>query len=185
MKKKTKYVILGLLRDENLTGYEIKKVIDSRMPFFWQESFGQIYPELNALAADGFISEAPGQPPQEKEGRVRIKYRITEKGLAEFNHWMEESNEKDTVRSEALLKFFLASSNNTGAIKRHLRDFRENSEELLNLYLCFEDQLKEYRDMHDNHKYLLEVLSLGIMQQKLYFSWSSNYLCKLEKEEAE
>lgn len=171
-----------MLRDENLTGYEIKKVIDTRMSFFWQESYGQIYPELNSLAAAGFISEVPGQPPQEKEGRVRIRYRITEEGLAEFNYWMEENNEKDTVRSETLLKFFLASSDNTGALKRHLKNFRRHSEELLNLYLCFEDQLKDYKDIHDNHKYLLEVLSLGIMQQELNCSWSSNYLGKLEKE---
>lgn len=34
MESSTKYVILGLLYNESLTGYEIKKIIDSRMTFF-------------------------------------------------------------------------------------------------------------------------------------------------------
>jgi DNA-binding PadR family transcriptional regulator len=38
--KKTRYVLLGLLQEEELSGYEMKKAIDIRMSFFWQESFG-------------------------------------------------------------------------------------------------------------------------------------------------
>ena len=47
--KKTRYVLLGLLQEEELSGYEMKKIIDIRMSFFWQESFGQIYPELSKM----------------------------------------------------------------------------------------------------------------------------------------
>ncbi len=32
---KTSYVILGLLSHEDLTGYEIKKRIDSTLNYFW------------------------------------------------------------------------------------------------------------------------------------------------------
>lgn len=183
MKKKTKYVILGLLRDENLTGYEIKKIIDIRMSFFWQESYGQIYPELNALLTEGMITEVTEEQSRESDARGKIKYAITKEGLLVFNSWMEAENDKDTIRSEALLKFFLAADDNTDALKQHLKNFHQHNEELLQLYSFFDEQLKGIVDMHTNHKYILEVLALGIMQQKLYCSWSSNYLTKLENGE--
>lgn len=54
-KNKTKFVILGLLSEGDLTGYEIKKIIDIRFSFFWNESYGQLYPELKNLEQDDLI----------------------------------------------------------------------------------------------------------------------------------
>ena len=180
MKKKTGYVILGLLRDENLTGYEIKSYIDHRMSFFWQESYGQIYPELNALLSKGMIVE-DGADHTENCKRAKIKYVITEKGLAEFNCWMKENNEKDTVRSEALLKFFLASDSNKEELIQHLDSFQKQNEDRLQLYRRFEMNLTEYSNVHDNHKHILEVLALGIKQQELFCSWSNDYIKRLKE----
>ena len=191
MKRKTKYVLLGLLRDECLTGYELKKLIDSRMSFFWKESYGQIYPELSLLLETEMISISDNKEIKHDEmnknetklyelKRDKVRYKITNKGLSEFNKWMNEENEKDTVRSEALLKFFLADSNNIDSLTKQLEIYNKHSEDLLNLYLQYEKQLTGLIDVHDNHKYLVEVLSLGIKQQELYSQWSSEYLKKLK-----
>lgn len=180
MQKRTKYVILGLLRDEAMTGYEIKKCIDQRMSFFWQESYGQIYPELNSLLAGGMIAEEPVQT-GETNRRGKIKYRITPSGIEAFNRWMKEDNEKDTVRSEALLKFSLATGVNDDDLIKHLETFYQRNKERLNLYLAFEKNLKEFIRVHENHRYILEVLSLGIKQQELYCSWSEEYKKRLEE----
>ena len=53
--RQTDYVILGLLAERPLSGYQIKKIIDIRFQFFWSESFGQIFPALKSLAAQGFL----------------------------------------------------------------------------------------------------------------------------------
>ena len=45
--KKIDYVLLGLLCHESLTGYEIKKRLDTRLRLFWSASFGSIYPALS------------------------------------------------------------------------------------------------------------------------------------------
>jgi len=179
MKRKTKYVLLGLLRDESLTGYELKTTIDTRMSFFWKESYGQIYPELKLLLEDKMIDVLSDKNEQTHD---KVKYKITDRGLSVFNEWMNEENEKDTVRSEALLKFFLTDSTNLDALTKHLEIYNNHSEDLLKLYLQFERQLTGLVGVHDNHKYLLEVLSLGIKQQELYSQWSREYLKKLEGE---
>ena len=55
--RQTDYVILGLLAEQPLSGYQIKKIIDIRFSFFWSESFGQIFPALKSLASEGFVEE--------------------------------------------------------------------------------------------------------------------------------
>ncbi len=50
---KSKYVILGMLARMPLTGYTIKKWLENEYSHFWQESYGQIYPTLKILVAQG------------------------------------------------------------------------------------------------------------------------------------
>ena len=49
----TAYVILGMLRNEARSGYEIKRMVDRSTRFFWAASYGQIYPELRRLEDAG------------------------------------------------------------------------------------------------------------------------------------
>ncbi|MFL0268102.1 PadR family transcriptional regulator [Candidatus Clostridium radicumherbarum] len=180
--KKTRYVLLGLLQEENLSGYELKKIIDIRMSFFWQESYGQIYPELSKMAEEGLVEISH----REIEGdlkREKINYKITSKGTNEFKRWMEQENEKDTVRSEVLLKLYLSTSKNISEMQRHIIKFKEQSEEKLKLFNLFEAELKQVIDLHNNHKQILSVLDLGIRQAKLYIDWSEEILKNLESEE--
>jgi DNA-binding PadR family transcriptional regulator len=184
MGKKTRYVILGLLKEENLTGYEIKKCIDRRMRFFWQESYGQIYPELNILVKEGLISEVEARD-KETSKREKIKYEISEKGIAALKSWMESENDKDTVRSELLLKCFLATDDNRAELEKHLNNYYMQCAEQVLLFETFHEQLSKDIELHGNHKYILEVLSLGIKQQELYSAWSKQLLKKLSDGEAE
>ena len=55
--RKIDLVILGLLSHEDLTGYDIKKQIDSGISFFWKGSFGSIYPALSEMEKSGFVKK--------------------------------------------------------------------------------------------------------------------------------
>lgn len=176
--KKTRYVLLGLLQEEELSGYEMKKAIDIRMSFFWQESFGQIYPELNKMIEEGLIDFSSNES-SEKMKREKIRYKITPKGEEEFKKWMEAENEKDTARSEFLLKMFLSTDKNTEEMRRHIVQFKEQSEEKLKLFNLFYEELSKIVDMHNNHRYILRVLDLGMRQAKLYIDWSNEILDSL------
>ena len=48
-------VVLGLLADGPRSGYDIKAIVDRSTRFFWAASYGQIYPELRRLEAEGLI----------------------------------------------------------------------------------------------------------------------------------
>jgi DNA-binding PadR family transcriptional regulator len=173
--KKTRYVILGLLQEEELSGYEIKKIINIRMSFFWQESFGQIYPELSKMKEEGLVettdSESSGKSKLEK-----IKYRITSLGRDEIKQWMESENEKDHIRSEFLLKMYFATDENTIEMKKHLEEFKQEAEQKVFLFTLFQQELKRIAELHSNHSQILKVLDLGLRQAQLYVEWSTEVL---------
>jgi DNA-binding PadR family transcriptional regulator len=47
---KSKYAILGMLSIAPMSGYDIKKQVETSISNFWSESYGQIYPALRNLA---------------------------------------------------------------------------------------------------------------------------------------
>ena len=157
----------------------MKKSIDIRMSFFWQESFGQIYPELSKMIEEGLIdfsnTESTGKIKREK-----ILYKITPKGEKELEEWMEAENEKDTSRSEFLLKMFLSTDKNVEEMRKHIIKFKEQSEQKLELFNLFDVQLNQNIEIHNNHKQILCVLNLGIRQAKLYIDWSKEMLENLQ-----
>lgn len=78
----TRLVILGLLRDQPLHGYEIKQIIEEHMGDWTSIAFGSIYFALGKLSEEELIemvaTEKAGNRPS------RSIYQITEAGRAEF-----------------------------------------------------------------------------------------------------
>jgi PadR family transcriptional regulator AphA len=176
--KKTRYVILGLLNEEELSGYDIKKIIGIRMSFFWQESYGQIYPELSKMRQEGLIE--PAESENSPKDRVeKTSYRITSEGRREFKQWMEAENEKDHIRSEFLLKMYFATDENKDEIRKHLEEFKQEAEQKVFLFKLFQQELDGSIDLHSNHRQILKVIDLGLRQAQLYAQWSGEMLEEL------
>jgi PadR family transcriptional regulator, regulatory protein AphA len=106
----TAYVILGMLRNQPRSGYEIKRVVDRSTRFFWAASYGQIYPELRRLAKAGLV-EGDSQP---TGARKRTVYRLTDAGREELRRWLERPAERHELRDEGLLKLFFAAAADPG-----------------------------------------------------------------------
>lgn len=102
----TAYVILGFVRKAPRSGYEIKSLVDDSTRFFWAASYGQIYPELKRLAADGLVlgEDSP------TGGRKRTVYEITTAGEEELKRWLRLPPETFEMREEGLLKLFFAAA---------------------------------------------------------------------------
>ena len=102
----TAYVILGFVRNEPRSGYEIKALVDNSTRFFWAASYGQIYPELKRLAEIGLIvgSDSP------TGGRRRTVYEITADGEEELRAWLRQPPQAFEMRDEGLLKLFFANA---------------------------------------------------------------------------
>jgi len=95
----TRYVLLGALASRGaMTGYDLRRWVETRLAGFWSESFGQIYPELHALSAEGLVASA-------REGKGEGKpYRITASGRAALAAWLAQPARAERPRSEIQLK---------------------------------------------------------------------------------
>ncbi|MBN2004314.1 MAG: PadR family transcriptional regulator [Anaerolineae bacterium] len=84
----TRLVILGLLRERPLYGYELKHIIEEHMGDWTNIAFGSIYYALGKLAEEGFVEQVGVE--QEGARPSRTVYQITEAGRAEFLRLLRE-----------------------------------------------------------------------------------------------
>jgi DNA-binding PadR family transcriptional regulator len=82
-------VILGLLLERPLYGYEIKQVIEEHMSDWTSIAFGSIYFALDKLAAEKFVEKVEVE--QAGKRPSRSVYEITAAGRGEFLRLLRES----------------------------------------------------------------------------------------------
>jgi DNA-binding PadR family transcriptional regulator len=128
---RTAYVILGMLSIEpNKSGYDIRKAIESSVGYFWRESYGQIYPALKRLTAEGLIrSDQPNK--RDSAARHRQKYSLTAAGRAEFQRWLALPFHNDPPRNEFLLKLFFGREADPGVTAAHVRALNDRNRIIL------------------------------------------------------
>jgi PadR family transcriptional regulator AphA len=158
----TAYVILGLVRKEPRSGYEIKAIVDKTTRFFWAASYGQIYPELKRLSEAGLVvgSDTP------TGGRRRTVYEITTDGEEALKAWLRQPPHTYEMRDEGLLKLFFA-----GALMREeaveiLRAMRSRREAMTR-------ELREIEPFAEQggDPYKLMVLRSGVEFTEWFADW--------------
>lgn len=164
--KKMDFVILGLLSHEPMTGYEIKKRIDSTLHFFWSGSFGSIYPTLNQLEKEGKVTKENVS----RNGREKISYSITELGREDLRAWLKKPSEKDELRYETLLKLFFGNETGLESIKEHIARFEEKCKSELLVLNVFANNLEQALD-NETHKHYYLTVKFGIKTYEAYLSW--------------
>ena len=84
----TRLVILGLLRERPLHGYEIKHIIEEHMGDWTSIAFGSIYFALKKLTAEGLVKVAATERTGNRPSRT--VYALTEVGREEFLRLLRE-----------------------------------------------------------------------------------------------
>ena len=165
--KKTPYAILGLLSHEPMSGYEIKKRMDTVLKFFWGASYGGIYPALSALAGDGFIAKRETG----ENARGKATYAITDAGRAKLAEWLRVPAGKDELRYETLLKLFFG--NEAGSLRSigHIQDFERKIRAELSVLRGMVGELERVKDADSAHVYYLLTAMFGVKTFEAYLEW--------------
>jgi DNA-binding PadR family transcriptional regulator len=159
----TAYVILGMVRHEPRSGYEIKAVVDNTTRFFWAASYGQIYPELKRLSEAGLVEGIDASTGDRK----RTRYAITADGEAELKDWLRRPPEVAEMREEGLLKLFFAGVLKPAEVVETLRAMRRVRTELAERLHAMEPEKAEKLD----DPYPLMVLRAGIEFNEWFAEW--------------
>ena len=164
--KKMDYVLLGLLSHEPMTGYEMKKRLDTSLRFFWGGSFGSIYPTLNQLEQERKVTKENAS----SNGREKISYSITDTGREALKDWLKKPAEKDEIRYETLLKLFFGNETGFEGAGEHIARFEEKCKAELQILRMFEESLSHYLE-EDTHKYYYLTVQFGIKTYESYLKW--------------
>lgn len=165
--KKLDCVILGLLSHEELTGYEIKKRIDTALKYFWGASYGSIYPTLNGLLNDGMVTKLETK----ESGRNKAIYSITEKGRKHLHNWLTLPVVKDEVRYETLLKLFFGNDIGKKVTLEHIKNFEAKIKEEFPYLNSALSTLEKVKDTDAAHKYYLLTAMFGVKVYNAYLEW--------------
>jgi PadR family transcriptional regulator AphA len=164
----TRFLILGLLREGPLSGYDIRRLTKLRFRLFWSESFGQIYPALNRLEKEGLVKSGR----EDKGGRKRLVYELAPAGKREFESWLPRSAAVETMRYELLLKLYFSTPGDGTALRPQLAAFRQRAlASLADLKRAHED-LSAGPEQHPNHRSILAVIRLGLAVYRTFADWA-------------
>jgi DNA-binding PadR family transcriptional regulator len=101
------YVILGLLQQEERTGYDLKvDCFDRCIAHLWQADQAQIYRTLDKLEAHNWIRctvEIQSDRPNRKV------YHITDVGKAELANWLQTHQPLPILREPLLIQLYFAA----------------------------------------------------------------------------
>ena len=178
IEKKSDCVILGLLSHEDLTGYEIKKRMDTALKYFWGASYGSIYPALGDLVKRGLASKRDGA----ENNRNKIIYSITEDGRNYLKGWLANPVEKDELRYETLLKLFFGHEAGAEQTLAHLEAFEEKISKELPFLIGATEVLKKGISEDDTHKYYLLTAEFGVKTYQAYLEWCREAKVMLKEE---
>lgn len=168
--KKMDCVILGLLSHESLTGYEIKKRMDTALKFFWSASYGIIYPTLNNMVNDGMVTRLETTD----NGRDKVIYTITDVGGEYLKKWLTLPVTKDELRYETLLKVFFGGEIGSDVTLEHIHNFKSKIISELPYLQGTVNKLSKIQNDEEAHKYFLLTAMFGERMYEAYLKWCSD-----------
>lgn len=175
---KTRFAVLGMLTHGPMTGYRLRQEITATVGHFWRESFGQLYPTLAALEAEGLVARDVGQGTSERSTPLRI----TPAGRDALRAWLAtEAESLSPERNELLLQLFFGRHAGAGVLEGHLARHRTRLEDALERYQDLERVIAA-QDSPDRTYWLVTVRH-GLALVRASLAWNTETAALLRTEE--
>jgi PadR family transcriptional regulator, regulatory protein AphA len=158
MKRETSPSLLGILSLGPMSGYDIKKTVAESIGYFWNESYGQIYPLLKRYAAQGLVTVRVECNSGKPDRRV---YALTGAGRAELTRWLRLPPKPPAPRNELLLKLFFGGRMARADAVQLVQAHRKEREGQLRHFAEVEKWLHREHGKHPDLPYWLITLDSG------------------------
>jgi DNA-binding PadR family transcriptional regulator len=128
MDMSTRLVILGLLQDQPMYGYEIKQAIEEQLAGCAPIAFGSIYFALNQLAKEGLVEKTATE--QSGSRPARTIYQISPAGEQQFHvllreQWLSEETFHFDFDVALFFQSFLSSAEIVEALNGRMASIEE------------------------------------------------------------
>jgi DNA-binding PadR family transcriptional regulator len=170
-------VLLGLLTVEPMSGYDLGQTIRGSIGHFWNESYGQIYPNLKKLSADGLVAS---KTEKQKGKPDRHIYSITKMGRERLAKWLAVPPQAEIPRNELLLKLFfgaqLAPEISIGYVERMAESERRS---LQHIQRAAKEIAKNQQ--YPDAPYWKMAARFGEIELEAHLRWGEETLAELKK----
>jgi DNA-binding PadR family transcriptional regulator len=170
-------VLLGLLTIAPMSGYDLGQAARDSIGHFWNESYGQIYPNLKKLAAGGFVT---GKTEKQKGKPDRQICSITKKGRERLAAWLKVEPQPEIPRNELLLKLFFAVQADPEDIYGFVERMARSESATLKKLNGLEEEIAKLHQYPDA-PYWKMVLRFGQLELEAHQHWAAETLAELHK----
>ena len=166
--KASRFAVLGMLSMGSKSGYDIKKTIAVSTANFWSESYGNIYPVLKQLLAEGAVK---AERASSADARRKQLYRITSLGKQLLLEWLRQPVELRTEDNELLLKLFFGAAASPKEMLSVLRDRRARRLAQLERYTEIAAYIASQEGTEEEKTYWMATLRYGELSNRAEIAW--------------
>ncbi len=171
------FALLGLLHEQPMSGYDLRKVFASTAMGSFSDSPGAIYPALGRLEKRGLVK---GTVEESTSLRKRRVFKVTAKGATALKAWLKRPVTQDDVMrrvGELMLRFaFMDEVLGAERTTEFLREYAERLSEYL-------PSLKEFHKAQASTLPMSARLAFesGIEEYEVRLKWARSSLAVYEK----
>jgi PadR family transcriptional regulator AphA len=168
-----RHFVLGLLAQQSLSGYDIKRFLRSLSWLIDVPSFGSLYPALHALLKDSLVT-VEVIPNQDRPPR-KI-YTITDAGRRALQEWMRQPDPPNTSLRAFVLRLTLAGHFSDDGLRAHLE---RRHKQVVNFHHALEQAAGTLNeDMSLGERLTLDY---GLALAKAELAWLDRTLARLSQ----
>lgn len=171
MENKVQFVLLGILSDYTMNGYELKNFMEDSISNFYKPSYGNIYPTLATLKELHFIEEVP-----ERSNERTTRYHVTPSGYALFRERLLAPVDDIQFGNDHLLHLFfyhhLSRDEQIAKTTALIARYNHEVQSLTDLRELVKPRAREFQ---------LATLDYGIEFYKKYIQFYQNLLPQMQE----
>ncbi len=172
--------ILGFLSYSNMTGYDLAKIFDSSVKFFWYARANHIYLELTKLEKKSYV-KCEYVVQQDKPNKKL--YHITDEGKKEFLRWLA-TNTEDVQKSknEFLMRVFFSGSSSIDQSIEVFKKFIDDCNQYIESMGAIPSSIDEYQKFVEpiQSLYWKFTADYGLKLTKMNIDWAKDCIKQLE-----
>lgn len=161
----TATAVLGALSVDSLTGYEVRQVITTVLGHFWHESFGQIYPCLADLEADGLVRATPGERANSR------RYEITDAGRHRLADLLAKRPAPQPPRNGTLLRVFFGRVQPPEDLAALLDEQEAEARARMTAYAAIREELAAEDTYPEHVPYWTATVRAGELSTQAHLQW--------------
>jgi PadR family transcriptional regulator, regulatory protein AphA len=169
--------LLGLLTLGPMSGYDLGQLVRDSVGHIWSESYGQIYPNLKRLEAEGLVHRKT----EKNAGKPdRNLYSITPKGRDNLIAWLHKDPQPEIPRNELLLKLFFGAQVPASVLIPYIESMVETHRALLRKFDLTEREIDKQKQYPDS-PYWKMTARFGQLELEAHLVWAEETLKELRR----